>query len=286
MTVQMNTASGHTRGSVGHDVARTWLLTPARDNGGAGFCTVDASDADVVVLDLEDGLPASEKVRGRRAVRTWLHGQDAWVRLSPAATGEWSEDLLAVAGAPGLTGVILAKAESVADVAATAGRLPSGIPIVALIESATGIEAALEIARHPRTVRLAFGLGDFRRDTGIADDPVALAYPRTRLTVASRATGLPGPIDGPTLRQDGHRLRGDTEVAMSMGMTGRLCLDPGHAATINDLLSPTPQAVVDALATIDRLGDGADVYDGSDLPSLGRARQIVDRAARLGLLPG
>lgn len=40
-----------------------------------------------------------------------------------------------------------------------------------------GLEAATEIARAESTFRLAFGSGDFRRDTGMSDDPLAMAYP-------------------------------------------------------------------------------------------------------------
>ena len=62
-----------------------------------------------------------------------------------------------------------------------------------------GLEAAPEIARADGVFRLAFGSGDFRRDTGMSDDPMAMAYPRSRLVVASRAARLAGPIDGPTI---------------------------------------------------------------------------------------
>ncbi|PRC55240.1 aldolase, partial [Mycobacterium sp. ITM-2017-0098] len=59
-------------------LARTWLLQP----GLPGFTAVVDGDADVVVLDIEDGLPDAEKPIGRRAVAEWLHdGGSAWVRI-------------------------------------------------------------------------------------------------------------------------------------------------------------------------------------------------------------
>ncbi|PRC57900.1 aldolase, partial [Mycobacterium sp. ITM-2017-0098] len=84
--------------------------------------------------------------------------------------------------------------------------------------SALGIEAALDIARS--CSRIAFGVGDFRRDTGMSADPVVLAYPRARLVIASRAAGLPAPIDGPTLRDQMRHLARETETAKAAGMTG------------------------------------------------------------------
>lgn len=217
--------------------------------GAPGFAVESAGDADVVVLDIEDGLPDSQKSAGRRAVAQWLgDGGRAWVRINSAGTPFWDADLTELAPAPGLAGVMLAKTESADDVAATAARLPAGTPIVALVESALGIESALEIARS--CSRIAFGVGDFRRDTGMSADPMVLAYPRSRLVVASRAAGLPAPIDGPTLRDQTRHLARETEVAKSCGMSGRLCLDPAHAETINTLLSPSALEIEEARRTL------------------------------------
>ncbi|MFE5700384.1 hypothetical protein [Rhodococcus koreensis] len=50
-------------------------------------------------------------------------------------TEDWQDDLAAMGGAPGLLGIVLAKAENASHVEATAARLPAGTPIVAMIES-------------------------------------------------------------------------------------------------------------------------------------------------------
>ncbi|WP_048631542.1 HpcH/HpaI aldolase/citrate lyase family protein [Mycolicibacterium aurum] len=261
-------------------LARTWLLQP----GLPGFAAAVSADADVVVLDIEDGLPDAQKPAGRRAVADWLHGGgEAWVRISSAGTPAWDADLGELSSAPGLAGVILAKTEAADDVAATAARLPEATPLVALVESALGVESALEIARAPRCSRIAFGIGDFRRDTGMSADPMVLAYPRARLVTASRAAGLPGPIDGPTLRDQARHLTRETEVAKAAGMTGRLCLDVGHAETINTLLSPSALEIDEARSTLARLDAPTGPYDGSAGPTRARAEALLDLAAKLGM---
>ena len=68
---------------------------------------------------------------------------------------------------------MLAMVESVDHVTETAKRLP-GVPIVALVETARGLERITEIAATKGTFRLAFGIGDFRRDTGFGDNPITL----------------------------------------------------------------------------------------------------------------
>lgn len=248
-----------------------------------GFVAATDSDVDVVVLDIEDGLPAAVKADGRGAVAEYLYdGGSAWVRINDVSTPEWTEDLAALASAPGLAGVMLAKAESPDDVAATAARLPAGTPIVALVESALGIESALDIAQS--CSRIAFGIGDFRRDTGMSADPMVLAYPRARLVIASRAAGLPAPIDGPTLRDQTRHLARETEVAKAAGMTGRLCLDPAHAETINTLLSPSALEIDEARRTLARLDEPTGAYDGSAGPTRARAEALLDLAVKLDVL--
>jgi len=266
-------------------LARTWLLQPGLPDGGDVFDTAVAGSADVVVLDIEDGLPDVQKPAGRQSVAEWLYsGGPGWARISSASTPAWAADLDALAAAPGLAGVMLAKTESADDVAATAARLPAGTPVVALIESALGIESAFDIAREPACVRIAFGVGDFRRDTGMCADPTVLAYPRARLVIASRAAGLPAPIDGPTLRGQERHLAHDTEVARSAGMSGRLCLDPEHAETVNDLLSPSLSEIDEARHTLDRLDAPTGPYDGSAGPTRARAEAVLDLATKLGVV--
>lgn len=260
-------------------LARTWLLQP----GSPGFVAATDTDCDVVVLDIEDGLPEAQRDDGRRAVADWLrHEGAAWVRINSVTTSAWHADLEALSSAQGLAGVMLAKTESADHVAATAARLPAGTPVVALIESALGIESAFDIAQV--CSRIAFGIGDFRRDTGMCADPMVLAYPRARLVIASRAARLPAPIDGPTLRDQARHLARETEVAKATGMTGRLCLDAGHAETINTLLSPSACDIADARSTLARLDAPTGPYDGSAGPTRARAEAVLDLAAELGVM--
>ncbi len=264
--------------SVAADRARSWLLVPGSKP--ELFTPALESDVDAVILDIEDAVSPAGKPAAREAVVAWLRGgRRAWVRINDATTPFWADDLDALRGIDTLEGVMLAKTESGSQVEATAARLGDGIRVVALVESAMGLEAAPEIARADATFRLAFGSGDFRRDTGMSDEPMAMAYPRARLVVASRAARLPGPIDGPTLTVNDEHLARDSRLTVSMGMTGRLCMHAGQAPVVNRELAPSPDDVIWARDTIAALGvDGEHVRDGSDLPRLARAKKITDQA--------
>lgn len=267
-------------------VARSWLLVPA-DRAAADVATAEASPADVVILDLEDGVAAPTRVAARAAVARRLSQdqQPAWVRINDVTTADWAQDLDLLAAAPvqSVAGVVLAKAENGAQIEATAARLPYGTPVVALIESAVGLDNAGEIARSWPTMRLAFGSGDFCRDTKIASDPLSLSYARSQLVIASRVARIAAPVDGPTIAGDDEGLHGATVVAGAAGMSGKLCLDVGDTAVINAALSPTAEQLSWSSEVIGRLGeDGAHVQQSSDRPMLKRALHIRQQAVIFG----
>ena len=263
-------------------LSRSWLLASAADE--ANFGPALASEADSVIFDMEDAVPAEGKAAAReRVVEALSTGMTAWVRVNGMETDYWADDLAALSKAPGLRGVMLAMTEKPEQVTHTAMRLQAGTPVLALIESAVGIENATDIARAPGTFRLAFGVGDFRRDTGASDSPMALAYARSRLVVASRVGQLPGPIDGPTVGALGEELLEACKVTASMGMTGKLCLLTDAADTINKGLSPSESEIKWAHELLDAHAAGAVVGDGSYLPRLARAEKISSLADSYGL---
>lgn len=274
------------RTAVPADLARSWLLVNATqpDLIEQGV----RSSADAVILDIEDAVDPSRKPQAREDVARWLHteGNSAWVRINDYTTEFWRDDLEALRHAPGLLGVMLAKTEDPEQVTATHQILGGQRPVVALVESALGIEDAGRIARAPGAFRLAFGSGDFRRDTGMSADREAMAYPRARLVVASRAAGLPGPIDGPTVGESHPILREQSGITVMMGMTGKLCLSADQTPVVNEVISPTRTDVSWANTfLLDFTARGEIVRDGSDLPRLGRARKIMALAAAFNVRP-
>ncbi|MFF2115224.1 HpcH/HpaI aldolase/citrate lyase family protein [Rhodococcus koreensis] len=258
-------------------IARSWLLV----NGTRveTFEQARRSPADQIVLDIEDAVDPKRKPHAREGVATWLEEHSAWVRINDHTTPYWSDDVDRLAGLPGLAGVMLAKTEAAGHVTDTFDRLGGTVPVLALVESAVGIEEAPAIARARGAFRLAFGSGDYRRDTGTSADDLAMVYPRSRLVVASRVGDLPGPIDGPTVSNSHTVLREQSAVAVSLGLTGKLCLDTGQLPVVNEAISPAPSDVIWArefLADFD--ARGRVIRDGSDLPRLGRAEKIAHLA--------
>lgn len=283
-SVDMTRTPARTTGLVPADHARSWQLVSGIRR--AAFQEAARGEADAVIFDLEDGVIPAAKPEARENVREWLLGSGrGWVRVNNTATPDWAIDLAAVGELPGLDGVMLAKCESADQIADTARRLPAGTPVIALIESALGIEHAFAIAGAPGTRRLAFGSGDFRRDTGAGDDPTALSYARSRLVVASRAAGIAGPVDGPTLPSGNTSLLEDIRISQRLGMTGKLCMRTVDTSVVNDAFRPSIDELRWALTVVEELGEnGERVRDGSDLPKLARAQKLRGLADIFGQL--
>ncbi|MGQ7297535.1 HpcH/HpaI aldolase/citrate lyase family protein [Quadrisphaera sp. KR29] len=271
-------------------IARSWLLVNAGRPD--DFEPAARSRADQVILDVEDAVDPANKAEARRGVVDWLEtsGHTAWVRINDRTTSFWEDDVRelahAAAAGSGLAGVMLAKTEAPEHVTETFDRLGGSLPVIALVESALGIEESVRIARARGAFRLAFGSGDYRRDTGTAADDLAMAYPRSRLVVASRIGGLPGPIDGPTVGSSHAVLREQSALTVALGLTGKLCLQTEQVPVINEVISPTQSDIAwaqDFLADFE--ARGRVVRDGSDLPRLGRARKIMNLATALGIVP-
>jgi len=275
----------HDSRSVSAEISRSWLLVNA--NHPDTFDPAEASRADQIILDIEDAVDPGRKADARGFVVDWLRGGGSgWVRINDRTSEFWSDDVDALVGLPGLAGVMLAKTEAGEHVTETFDRLHGATPVIPLVESALGIEEAAEIARARGAYRLAFGSGDYRRDTGTSADDLAMAYPRSRLVVASRVGNLPGPIDGPTVGSNHPVLREQGGIAVALGMTGKLCLDLDQLPIINEVISPTRSDVAWARDFLtDFEARGRVVRDGSDLPRLGRAQKIDKLARAFGVEP-
>lgn len=265
-------------------LSRSWLLVSAAATEEVIAQALE-SEADSVLIDLEDGCPADQKDAARERVVAVLNGgaASAWVRINGIESDHWAKDLEALNNAAGLKGVMLAMTEHPDHVTRTAMMLPAGTPVIALIETALGMVNVVRIAKAPGTFRLAFGQGDYRRDTGVSDDPIALAFARSQMVLASRVGGLAGPIDGPSVGKYGSDLIKDCAVTTSHGMTGKLTLDPAQTETINLGLAPSSDEIAWARELLQKSEGDSVPKDGSYLPRLARARKVSSLAKTYGL---
>ncbi|MEV0149901.1 MULTISPECIES: CoA ester lyase [unclassified Nonomuraea] len=254
--------------------ARTLLFVPG--NRPERFAKAHASSPGLVVLDLEDAVPAADKADARRQVTGWLAaGHTGAVRINPPGTPWHDEDVRAVA-AYGCA-VMVPKAEDAGALRDLAGRLAC---LIALVETARGVIEAPRIASAPGVERLAFGSFDLAAQLGVApDDRGALASSRGALVLASAAAGIAPPVDGVTGDvRDPEPLRDDVRHARRLGFTGKLCVHPGQVPVAEEALRPADEEVRWARSVVEAGGaGGVVVLDGRmvDKPVVDRARRIL-----------
>ncbi|HVW43127.1 MAG TPA: CoA ester lyase [Amycolatopsis sp.] len=235
-----------------------------------------AAGADAVILDLEDAVAEADKDRARAAVADWLGaGGSAFVRINGADT-PWFEadlDLVTRHGCP----VVVPKAED-------PGVL-EGIeaPLLPIVETAAGIEAATAVCAAKNVARVAFGSVDLATQLGVRhDDELALGYARSRLVLASAAAGIAPPLDGVTTAVgDTAVLRSDIEHARRLGFGGKLCIHPKQVSVVRQGFAPTEEELSWARRIVGA-GAGASAVDGQmvDRPVVERARRLLARAPR------
>ncbi|MET8877944.1 CoA ester lyase [Nocardia sp. NPDC004604] len=260
-----------------------------------------ASDADAVVLDLEDGVPESKKKYAREVISDVVAGRVAkptFVRVNSVASGLCADDVLAAAG-PALRGLRIPKVGGVDDLRQVSGLLAEiGHPadIHLLIESAAALEQAYPLATAaPAVTMLGLGESDLRVNLGCELDGQTMDAARIRVVMASRAAGLPSPCQSVYAEvRDPEGLRSSCVHGKRLGFLGRMAIHPDQLPIIHQVYRPAPDEIAEAIGiceAADRAGEQDTAVVVSDRqrlvapPILANARRVLELARALDLLP-
>lgn len=260
--------------------AASFLFVPG--NRPERFEKAAGAGADQIIIDLEDAVAPGAKVEARNAMVRWSGCAGAVVRINAPGTPWHDADVEACATA-GVAAVMAAKAEDPRQLARLHAR--TGLPIVALVETALGIEEVRQVAAAPGVRRLAFGAIDLALDLGLSLPDEGFDGFRLRLTSASRLAGLAAPIDGvQTDFRNLDRLADTVRRVAGLGFAGKLCIHPGQVTVVSAGFAPSADAIVWA-TRVAAVGEDAAALDGEmiDKPVRDRARMILAHAQRLGL---
>jgi len=243
------------------------------------------SGADAVVADLEDAVALSAKDAARELTRrVWSEPRGAAVRLVRvnAVGTPWFEQDLELLGELAPDAVVLPKATPEAADALAA----SGLPVIAIVETAMGLRLAFETASRPHVFALVLGAVDLGAQLGLQarEDALEIHYARSKLVVDSAAAAIRAPIDVVHVAIDDlDGLARQAELARSLGLRGKAAIHPAHVATINEAFTPSPaeldwaRRVLDAARAGAAEGRGVINLDGSmvDAAVALRAQRIV-----------
>lgn len=263
-----------------------------------------ASGATLAVADLEDAVAGPQKPAARATVaaalaerpaigaHTGAHaaahaaayaGARCAVRIN-ALDEPFATDDLAMAAAAGADAVVVPKARAAALRSLDIASLP---PIIAIVETAAGLQESAEIASAPGVWALLLGAVDLGQELRLTPRPdgLELLFARSKLVIDSAAAEIAPPIDVVYVDfTDEDGLRAQCELARSLGFGGKACIHPAQVPVVSDAFSP-PAAELEHARRVVRdyesaraRGEGVVRVDGEmvDLPVYARALDIVN----------
>ncbi len=258
------------------------------------------SDADGVILDLEDSVAPPGKDAARALVAALLPSVSrpgVVVRVNPRGTPWYLSDLAAVVPHRPAA-ILLPKCTGPDDLLAldhhlealeAAHGLPGGsVGVLALATETAASLAQMDYRGAPaRLLALCFGAEDLSADLGIAPRGPGHAYPasvaaaRAATLLAAAAAGVAA-LDTPWPDpRDPAGLEAEARQAAADGFAGKLCIHPGQLAAVAAAFTPAPERIAWAeqvrAGFAANPGAGVFVLDGKmiDRPHLKLAERIL-----------
>lgn len=275
-------------------LAISYLFVPG--NRPERFSKAVEAGPDAIILDLEDAVHPDSKAAARAAIWAWQEATpsvacERYIRLNSVSSSLFRQDLtwLSDMRYPGrCSGIFLPKAECPEALTRVVERLLEWQPeltIVAIIETAKGLQQVESIASIPGLARLAFGSLDFSLDINCSQTPEAFLFARNRIVLASRTADLPSPIDGVTPAiSDLAVVAKDSHYARSLGFSAKLCIHPSQLVSVQRAFLPDSRqlAWADRVMRAVATGSHAVQVDGEmvDLPLIEHAERLLDMASQ------
>lgn len=258
---------------------------------------------DTIMFDLEDSVSIREKDTARMLVfhalqHPFYQEIETVVRVNPLDSEFGVKDLQAVVRA-GVDVVRLPKTDCandviemekvIAQIEQECGRKVGSTKMMAAIESARGVNNAVEIAESsPRLIGIALGAEDYVRDLRTQRSPegIELLFARCSILQAARAAGL---MAFDTVYSDANNEAGflkEAEHIKQLGFDGKSLINPRQIELLHNVFAPTQKevdfanAVIEVAEEAEKQGLGVVSLNGKmvDSPIIERARWTLLRA--------
>ena len=243
---------------------RTMLFMPGNNPGMLQDAAILGADS--IILDLEDAVSLTEKdsarILVRDAIKTIDYSQvEVVVRVNPLDTEFGPQDVDMMARVKPDT-LLIPKADEeeiklvdtmLDKIEKEEGYLAGSIKIIALIETAIGLETVYDVIKaSKRVVGVLLGGEDLTSDLGVkrTKEGEEIFYARNKVATACRALKVDC-IDTPfTDTNDYEGLAKDTAKAKSLGLTGKSSINPRQIEIIHSVFAPTAAELKHALRAV------------------------------------
>ncbi|MGF1869662.1 citrate (pro-3S)-lyase subunit beta [Photobacterium indicum] len=258
---------------------------------------------DTIMFDLEDSVSLREKDTARMLVFHALQHPlyqdvETVVRVNPLDSEFGLKDLHAVVRA-GADVVRLPKTDTaedvlemerhISDIERLCGRRIGSTKMMAAIETAKGVNNAVEIANCcPRLIGIALGAEDYVRDLRTQRSPegTELLFARCSILQAARSAGI---MAFDTVYSDVNNEEGfirEAEHIKQLGFDGKSLINPRQIEMVHNVFAPTQaevdyaNRVIEAAEDAEKKGLGVVSLNGKmvDSPIIERARWTLQKA--------
>lgn len=273
---------------------RSFIFTPGLNP--EMFPKALACGADMVCVELEDGIAPKDKADARRKGLALFAGPpggdiECIARINGLGTAFGLDDVQAVLAAESPPpALMLPKVKSPDEIAWLDDLLSErghACRLHIIIETNEALEAAHDIAHaSARIDALLFGGIDMAAELRCKSQWQPLLYARSRVVHAAASAGIDA-IDVPYLDlQDADGMVREAELARDLGFCGKGAIHPKQIPLINRVFTPDAAAIDRArkiLKAFDQAGTGLVVVDGKliEEPVLREMRRIVSVAERV-----
>ncbi len=251
-----------------------------------------ASGADAVCIDLEDGVADARKAKARETALGFLERRgeadsrrraSLIVRMNDFGRDEGWEDVEAIADGPRPDGLMVPMVNAAQEVSVALEKVGGTLPVLPLVETAGGLENAVEIGAVVGVAGLVFGGFDLALELGAEPRWEPLLYARSRVVHAAAVNRIPA-YDMPSRDyRDVEPLREEARRARALGLAGKTAIHPAQIPVIHEAFAPSREEVERARAVVEAdrgAGGGAVGVAGRmvDRPVVEAARRVLERA--------
>ena len=256
------------------NVRRSFIFTPGLKP--EMFPKAIVSGADMVCIELEDGIAIKDKDEARRNTIKALEtlevksGVELVVRVNCQRTKFGLLDLEAfVSSKTKVKAIMLPKVKTPDEITfiddlLTDCNLDTDLHVI--METNEALESIYEIAHaSKRIVALYFGGGDMAAELRVPNEYKNLIYARSKLVHAGASVGV-DVIDVPYLDlEDMDGMKKEAELVRDLGFTGKGSIHPKQINMLNEIFTPSKEEIIKAKKIVDQFNKsdtGLVVIDG------------------------
>ena len=275
------------------DLMRSYLYVPAYNQ--KYLTSALQSEADVLILDLEDSVPYSQKGKARETIQKLINEKTKFnghiiVRLNSLDNEEQVLEDLKYININSIDGFMLPKVNHVDDIKTFENLIEkllgkNDLYFIPLIETSLVMYHLKDIAAYSCVKGLAFGGEDYITDLHArhGKSTAIFDYARVQIINAARAYGKIA-IDTPYLALDDHiGFMSSLENASELGFDGKQCIHPSQLGRLNQTLTPNKieyehsLKIVSKIAEAKHSGKGVIIFNGKMIgpPMVKRAENII-----------